>query len=86
MVKTIDNEKIAKLLLSGAKMTDKHCKRSSYPLFEKDGEIFCINCGSETEEDITNEKIEFLYKKLKDTDDVEEIGRAIETLEKIKSF
>jgi len=89
MVKTIDNEKIAKLLLSGAKMTDKHCKRCSYPLFEKDGKIFCINCGSEMKEDIINEKIEFLYKKLKDTEDVEEIekiGRAIETLKKIKSF
>ncbi len=89
MVKMIDSEKIAKLLLSGARMTDKHCEKCSYPLFEKDGRIFCINCDTETKEDIIKEKIEFLYKKLKNTENVEEIekiARAIETLKKIRKL
>ncbi len=88
MVKMVDNEKITKLLLSGAKMTDKHCKKCSYPLFEKDGKIFCINCPTKTKEDIINEKLEFLYRELKNSQDVEEIekiGKTILILKKIKS-
>ncbi len=88
MVKMVDNEKITKLLLSGAKMIDKHCKKCSYPLFEKDGKIFCINCPTETRGDIINEKLEFLYKELKNAQNVEEIekiGKTILILKKIKS-
>ncbi|ASJ17346.1 hypothetical protein A3L04_09830 [Thermococcus chitonophagus] len=35
---------IAPLLLSGAKMLDKHCPKCGSPLFEKDGRVFCPVC------------------------------------------
>ncbi len=35
---------ITPLLLSGAKMLDRHCPRCGSPLFEKDGRVFCPLC------------------------------------------
>lgn len=44
----LTNEEIRKvitpLLLSGAKMLDKHCPKCGAPLFEKDGRVFCPVC------------------------------------------
>lgn len=96
----IDGEKMARLLLSGAKMTNKHCEKCYFPLFEKDGKLFCVNCSTQEKEDkkavefvsteskdVVDQKIAFLYNKLQTADTVEEIekiGRAILTLKKIK--
>ncbi|MEA1993000.1 MAG: Sjogren's syndrome/scleroderma autoantigen 1 family protein [Euryarchaeota archaeon] len=93
MTKKINNERITTLLLSGAKMTGNHCKKCLYPLFEKNGELFCPNCGSEKKEDLTrdgivDEKIEFLYIELKQAttvEEIKEIGKAIEILRRLKS-
>jgi len=45
---TISDEEIRKiimpLMLSGAKMLDKHCPKCGSPLFEKDGRVFCPVC------------------------------------------
>ncbi len=35
----------AELLYKGAKMLSKHCPECGLPLFEKDGRVFCSNCG-----------------------------------------
>ncbi len=35
---------ITPLLLSGAKMLDRHCPVCGSPLFEKDGRVFCPVC------------------------------------------
>ena len=35
---------IMPLMLSGAKMLDRHCPKCGSPLFEKDGRIFCPVC------------------------------------------
>ncbi len=35
---------IMPLMLSGAKMLDRHCPRCGSPLFEKDGKVFCPVC------------------------------------------
>ncbi len=35
---------IMPLMLSGAKMLDKHCSKCGSPLFEKDGRVFCPVC------------------------------------------
>ncbi|WP_456365072.1 Sjogren's syndrome/scleroderma autoantigen 1 family protein [Thermococcus sp.] len=35
---------IIPLMLSGAKMLDRHCPKCGSPLFEKDGRIFCPVC------------------------------------------
>ncbi|NJD99152.1 hypothetical protein E3E26_05065 [Thermococcus sp. LS1] len=32
------------LMLSGAKMLDRHCPKCGSPLFEKDGRVFCPIC------------------------------------------
>ncbi|WP_297439105.1 Sjogren's syndrome/scleroderma autoantigen 1 family protein [Thermococcus sp.] len=35
---------IMPLMLSGARMLDRHCPRCGSPLFEKDGRVFCPVC------------------------------------------
>ncbi|NJF24831.1 Sjogren's syndrome/scleroderma autoantigen 1 family protein [Thermococcus sp. Bubb.Bath] len=35
---------ITPLMLSGAKMLDRHCPVCGSPLFEKDGKVFCPVC------------------------------------------
>ena len=88
----VDGERIAKLLLSGATMTDAHCEHCLYPLFEKDGTIFCVNCGTEkkgsvTDGSIIDEKIAFLHEKLRTaetTEEIEKIGKALLVLEKLR--
>lgn len=35
---------IMPLMLSGAKMLDRHCPKCGSPLFEKDGRVFCPVC------------------------------------------
>jgi len=37
-------EVIMPLLMSGAKMLDRHCPKCGSPLFEKDGRVFCPVC------------------------------------------
>ncbi|WP_456420752.1 Sjogren's syndrome/scleroderma autoantigen 1 family protein [Thermococcus sp.] len=45
---SISDEEIRKiimpLMLSGAKMLDRHCPKCGSPLFEKDGKVFCPVC------------------------------------------
>ncbi|MET1124048.1 MAG: Sjogren's syndrome/scleroderma autoantigen 1 family protein [Archaeoglobaceae archaeon] len=58
--KKISDEVIAnaaELLQKGAKMLSDHCPECMMPLFEKDGRVFCVNCG-ETEERREEEKEE----------------------------
>lgn len=46
--KKISDEAVAsaaELLYKGAKMLSKHCPECGLPLFEKDGKVFCSNCG-----------------------------------------
>ena len=59
---------IMPLMLSGAKMLDRHCPKCGSPLFEKDGRVFCPVC----------EYRERQKKKSGDTGDVE--GRLREKL------
>jgi UPF0148 protein len=92
-MKKIDGERVAKLLLSGAKMTDKHCEKCLYPLFEKEGTVFCVNCGAEKVKETDNativrDKMTFLYRQLESAETVEEIekiGRALEVLKRLLS-
>ncbi|AAL80622.1 hypothetical protein PFDSM3638_02485 [Pyrococcus furiosus DSM 3638] len=89
---------IAPLLLSGAKMLDKHCPKCGSPLFEKDGKVFCPVC--EYREKQKKEKVKGVEEKLtekltqlanslpEDIDELEKylkiMGKIIEVLEKYR--
>ncbi len=59
----------AELLYKGAKMLSKHCPECGLPLFEKDGRVFCSNCG-----DVKNEEAE----GASEAGEIEEIRREVE--------
>ena len=71
LVKTMENDDKIKILsnelLKGAKMLSNHCPKCGYPLFEKDGEIYCPICkrfknNEEGKKNIEDKK----HKKYKD--------------------
>ncbi|CAB50175.1 Sjogren's syndrome/scleroderma autoantigen 1 family protein [Pyrococcus abyssi] len=81
---------IAPLLLSGAKMLDKHCPKCGSPLFEKDGRVFCPVC--EYREKKKREEMkgveEVLMEKFKDLafslpKDVNELMQHLDAMEKL---
>lgn len=81
---------ITPLLLSGAKMLDKHCPKCGSPLFEKNERIFCPICehrrkqgGVEAKgvEEILIEKFETLAGNL--PSDVDELSKYLDVMEKI---
>ncbi|AEC52351.1 hypothetical protein PNA2_1436 [Pyrococcus sp. NA2] len=81
---------IAPLLLSGAKMLDKHCPKCGSPLFEKDGRVFCPVC--EYREKKQREELkgveEILMGKFKELassmpEDIEELRAHLEVMEKL---
>ena len=107
----MEDDEIIKMLseelLKGAKMLSNYCPKCGYPLFEKDGKIYCPVCNLKNKaiyrreepkkpedrridldiEEILDEKIIYLAKKLKDESEVsriKEIGEAIYILIKIK--
>ncbi|ADG13979.1 Sjogrens syndrome scleroderma autoantigen 1 [Methanocaldococcus infernus ME] len=90
-------------LLKGAKMLSKHCKNCGFPLFEKNGVIYCPICSKNKEKEekkftsvpengykkIIDSKINYLFNKLKNEDDVHNIREICETiliLMKLKSM
>lgn len=81
---------ITPLLLSGAKMLDKHCSKCGSPLFEKNGKIFCPICEHRKKqekveakgvEEVLIEKFETLASNL--PNDVDELSKYLEVMEKI---
>ena len=45
-------------LLKGAKMLPTHCSKCGYPLFEKDGKIYCPICEKLKNKEVTENQIE----------------------------
>ncbi|EHP84931.1 Sjogren's syndrome/scleroderma autoantigen 1 family protein [Methanotorris formicicus] len=96
---------MSKELLKGAKMLGEHCEKCGTPLFEKDGEVYCPICkikGNEKkteyisklnegnrQEEILEDKINYLLERLKDENEVSriiEIGKALEILLRVKEL
>ncbi|ASJ01674.1 hypothetical protein A3K92_01570 [Thermococcus gorgonarius] len=78
------------LMLSGAKMLDRHCPKCGSPLFEKDGRVFCPVCEYRAKKQ--KEKIDdvkgILMKKLVEVtnslpSDPEEMEKYLRVMEKI---
>jgi UPF0148 protein len=83
-------------LLKGAKMLPTHCPKCGYPLFEKDGKVYCPICEKLKNEDtseekdteksdldineILTEKINYLAEKLKDEKEISRIKEIGEAL------
>ncbi len=81
---------IMPLMLSGAKMLDRHCPKCGSPLFEKDGRVFCPVCEYRAKNRIerAREFEETLLKKLNELasnlpDDPEELEKRLSVMEKI---
>ncbi|GAB6102345.1 Sjogren's syndrome/scleroderma autoantigen 1 family protein [Thermococcus atlanticus] len=84
---------ITPLLLSGAKMLDRHCPKCGSPLFELNGRVFCPICeyrGRERKaemaevkdvEEILNEKLKELARAL--PEDIDELEKYLNVMEKI---
>ena len=84
---------ISQLLLSGYKMTAQHCNKCGYPLFEKNGKIFCANCTEAEEEKATKsldsvleEKREELLSQLKETKDLNEVEHILTCLKLLQEL
>ncbi|WP_456472625.1 Sjogren's syndrome/scleroderma autoantigen 1 family protein [Methanocaldococcus sp.] len=76
-------------LLKGAKMLPKHCKNCGFPLFEKNGRIYCPICSKKEKEEIISKKVEkvisnnynlivdnkvkYLFDKLKNEEEINRI-------------
>lgn len=88
---TLTSEEIRKiitpLLLSGAKMLDRHCPKCGSPLFEKDGRVFCPVCEHREQqrkrdvEEILMERIKLLVNNL--PEDVEGMKEHLEIIERL---
>ncbi|USS41753.1 hypothetical protein NF865_00555 [Thermococcus aggregans] len=83
-------EIITPLLLSGAKMLDKHCPKCGSPLFELNGRVFCPICEHRKKEESTELKSieESLLEKLKVLannlpDDIDELKKHLEVMKMI---
>ncbi len=76
---------MTRLLLSGAKMLDKHCGKCGSPLFEKNNKIICPVCGEleKGEENILKEKRKELLSLLEKEKDLKKIIKILEAIEKI---
>lgn len=83
-------EIITPLLLSGAKMLDKHCPRCGSPLFELNGKVFCPICEHRKKEERVElksieesliEKLRLLANQL--PDDIEELKKHLEVMRMI---
>lgn len=85
---------IMPLMLSGAKMLDRHCPKCSSPLFEKDGRVFCPVCEHREKRKKAEMKVEVrgveesLREKLTQLanslpDDIEELEKHLRVMEKI---
>lgn len=81
---------IMPLMLSGAKMLDRHCPKCGSPLFEKDGRVFCPVCehrskqrkeGGEDVETALRKKLESLAASL--PDDVDSLEKHLRVMELI---
>jgi len=81
---------ITPLLLSGAKMLDKHCPKCGSPLFELNGRVFCPVCehrGKQKKaelkdiEEILMEKLKTLANSL--PNDIEELEKHLKVMERI---
>lgn len=81
---------ITPLLLSGAKMLDRHCPKCGSPLFELNGRVFCPVCeyrGKQRKaemrgvEEILNEKLKELANAL--PEDIDELEKYLNVMEKI---
>ncbi|ANF23058.1 Sjogren's syndrome/scleroderma autoantigen 1 family protein [Thermococcus piezophilus] len=78
------------LMLSGAKMLDKHCPRCGSPLFEKDGRVFCPICEHRARQRKAKMKgiAERLMEKLTELanslpEDLTELEKHLSVMEKI---
>lgn len=85
---------IMPLMLSGAKMLDRHCPKCGSPLFEKDGRVFCPVCEHRGKRKKAEMKVEVrgveesLREKLTQLanslpDDIEELEKHLRVIEKI---
>ena len=81
---------ITPLLLSGAKMLDRHCLRCGSPMFELNGRVFCPVCEyrekqKKTEtgdvEKILKEKLNELASSL--PEEIDELEKHLRVMEKI---
>ncbi|WP_297520763.1 Sjogren's syndrome/scleroderma autoantigen 1 family protein [Thermococcus sp.] len=81
---------IMPLMLSGAKMLDKHCPKCGSPLFEKDGRVFCPVC--EYREKQRRAEMKGVEEKLKEKlnelanslpDDIDELEKHLRAMEHI---
>jgi len=91
---SISDEEIRKiimpLMLSGAKMLDRHCPKCGSPLLEKDGKVFCPVCEYRKRkkaremrgiEEKLMEKLTELANSL--PDDIEELEKHLRVMELI---
>ncbi|NJE30795.1 hypothetical protein E3E38_07035 [Thermococcus sp. 18S1] len=81
---------IMPLMLSGAKMLDKHCPRCGSPLFEKGGKVFCPVCEHRKKQQKAEMKgvEERLMEKLNELanslpEDIDELEKHLRAMEKI---
>ncbi|NJE03400.1 Sjogren's syndrome/scleroderma autoantigen 1 family protein [Thermococcus sp. MV11] len=94
MTKAPTEEEIRKiimpLMLSGAKMLDRHCPKCGSPLFEKDGKVFCPVCEHRKKqrqaelkgvEERLMEKLNELANSL--PEDIEELEKHLRVMELI---
>jgi len=81
---------IMPLMLSGAKMLDRHCPKCGSPLFEKDGRVFCPVCehrgrekrsGTRDVEERLREKLVELANSL--PEDIDSLRKHLSAMEKI---
>ena len=81
---------IMPLMLSGAKMLDRHCPKCGSPLFEKDGRVFCPVCehrkktqraGMKGVGERLREKLSELANSL--PEDIDELEKHLRAMEKI---
>jgi len=68
------NDEIIKILsselLKGAKMLSTHCSNCGYPLFEKDGKVYCPVCEKLKDKEITEKSKKEIESRI-DTKEVE---------------
>ncbi|RLF87862.1 hypothetical protein DRN34_00795 [Thermococci archaeon] len=83
-------EIITPLLLSGAKMLDRHCPKCGSPLFELNGRIFCPICEHRKKEETVRlkgieesliEKLKLLANQL--PEDIDELKKHLEVMKMI---
>lgn len=70
------------LLLGGARMTAEHCTTCGFPLFEKEGKTFCVNCTKQEggRDDIFSKKRGELLALLEQEKEPEKIKPILECL------